>query len=241
MEANTSSVATVASRPIGLSEALAAGAPLSWTETVAVIRDVAVHLHWSPTPLNVPTLSQISILPNGSVQIDGGRPNAAGPVAGLATLMEQLLDSTGCPQQLLDVQKQARANPPVYASPQALHAALEYFARPGSQDELAAYYKAAASALHLNAKNRELEALKEKTKASAETEKKPGQGKRSRVLLVPRPGGCRPDGDWRRALLDALRRPGAGGHEPVGRRAPSMRSPRRARTSPRPHRPWSRR
>jgi len=184
MEANTSSVATVASRPIGLSEALAAGAPLSWTETVAVIRDVAMHLHWSPTPLNVPSLSQISILPNGSVQVDGGRPNAAGPVAGLASLMEQLLDSTGCPQQLLDVQKQARANPPAYASPQALHAALEYFARPGAQDELAAYYKAAASALDLNAKNRELEALKEKTKASAaETEKKPGQGKRSRVLL----------------------------------------------------------
>ena len=111
MEANTTSETTAASRPIGLSEALAAGAPLSWTETVAVVRDVAMHLHWSATPLNVPTLAQIAILPNGSVQIEGGRPNPAGPVAGLAGLMEQLLDSTGCPQQLLDVQKQARATP----------------------------------------------------------------------------------------------------------------------------------
>jgi protein TonB len=150
---------------------------------VAVIRDVAMHLHWSPTPLNVPTLSQISILPNGSVQIDGGRPNPAGPVVGLATLMEQLLDSTGCPQQLLDVQKQARANPPVFASPQALHAALEYFARPGAQDELAAYYRGAATSLDLNAKNKELEALKEKTKANAGAEKKSGQKPRSRVML----------------------------------------------------------
>jgi hypothetical protein len=182
MEANSTSLAPVASRPIGLSDALAAGAPLSWTETVAVIRDVAMHLHWSPTPLNVPTLSQIAILPNGSVQVEGGRPNPAGPVVGLANLMEQLLDSTGCPQQLLDVQKQAGANPPVFQSPQALHAALEYFARPGSQDELAAYYRGAATALDMNAKNKELEALKEKTKASAETEKKP-QKPRSRVML----------------------------------------------------------
>ena len=79
MEANPSSVAPVGSRPIGLSEALAAGAPLSWTETVAVVRDVAMHIHWSATPLNVPTLSQISILPNGFVQIEGGRPTPGGP------------------------------------------------------------------------------------------------------------------------------------------------------------------
>jgi hypothetical protein len=183
MEANSSPVASAASRPIGLSEALGAGAALSWTETVAVIRDVAMHLHWSATPQNVPTLSQIAILPNGSVQIDGGRPNPAGPVVGLANLMEQLLDATGCPQQLLDVQKQARANPPVFGSPQALHAALEYFARPGSQDELAAYYKGAANALDQNVKNRELEALKEKTKATQESEKKQPPKPRSRVML----------------------------------------------------------
>jgi protein TonB len=183
MEAISSSVAPVASRPIGLSDALAAGAPMGWTETVAVIRDVAMHLHWSATPQNVPTLSQIYILPNGSVQIEGGRPHPAGPVVGLASLMEQLLDATGCPQQLLDVQKQARANPPVFTSPQALHAALEYFARPGSQDELAAYYRGAANALDQSAKNRELDALKEKTKASQETEKKKAQKPRSRMML----------------------------------------------------------
>src|SRR5262245_36128827 len=182
MESNTSSVAPAASRPIGLSEALAAGAPLSWTETVAVIRDVAMSLHWSAAPNNVPTLSQIAILPNGSIQVEGGRPYPAGPVVGLANLMEQLLDATGCPQQLLDVQKQARSNPPVFATPQALHAALEYFARPGSQDELAAYYKAASAAVDQTSKNKELEALKEKTKATSETEKK-AQGKKSRVPL----------------------------------------------------------
>jgi hypothetical protein len=182
MEANYSSP-TVGSRPIGLSEALAAGAPLSWTETVAVIRDVAMHLHWSVAPLNVPSLGQISILPNGSVQIEGGRPNPAGPVAGLAGLMEQLLDSTGCPQQLLDIQRQARANPPVFGSAQALHAALEYFARPGSQDELAAYYRGAAVLLDQTTKNRELEALKEKTKGTQETDKKLPQKPRSRVML----------------------------------------------------------
>jgi protein TonB len=98
--------------------------------------------------------------------------------------MEQLLDATGCPQQLLDVQKQARANPPVFASPQALHAALEYFARPGSQDELAAYYRGAANALDQNAKNRELDALKEKTKATQENEKKKQQKPRSKVMLA---------------------------------------------------------
>jgi hypothetical protein len=183
MDITTSpSGASTASRPIGLSDAIAAGAPLSWTETVAVVRDVAMHLHWSASPLNVPSLAQISILPNGSVQVEGGRPNPAGPVVGLAGLMEQLLDSTGCPQQLLDVQKQAKANPPVFASAQALHAALEYFARPGAQDELAAYYKAASTALESTAKNRELEALKEKTKANADPEKKP-KGKRSRALM----------------------------------------------------------
>ena len=148
-----------------------------------MVRDVAMHIHWSATPLNVPTLSQIAILPNGSVQIEGGRPHPAGPVAGLAGLMEQLLDSTGCPQQLLDIQRQARANPPVFASPQALHAALEYFARPGSQDELAAYYRGASVALDQTLKNRELDALKEKTKATQETEKKAAQKPRSRAML----------------------------------------------------------
>jgi protein TonB len=180
----SSSGAPTSSRPISLSDAIASGAPLSWTETVAVVREVAMHLHWSATPLNVPSLGQISILPNGSVQVEGGRPNTAGPVVGLATLMEQLLDSTACPQQLLDVQKQARATPPVFASPQALHAALEYFARPGAQDELAAYYKAASVAMDATAKNRELEALKEKTKASLDPENKKKKAKpRSRVLM----------------------------------------------------------
>src|SRR5262245_1012015 len=184
MEGNTSSsVVSVAARPISLSDAIGAGAPLSWTETVAVVREVAMHLHWSATPLNVPSLAQIAMHANGSVHVEGGRPNPQGPVIGLASLMEQLLDSGACPQQLLDVQKQARANPPVFTSPQALHAALEYFARPGAQDELAAYYKGASIALETGAKNKELEALKEKTRAKDDPAKRNEARRRSRVML----------------------------------------------------------
>ena len=183
-------------------------------------------------PLNVPSLGQIS----RSFRMDrcrstAGRPNVAGPVAGLAGLMEQFLDSTGCPQQLLDMQKQARASPPVFASPQALHAALVgRFCTPRlagrTRRLLSGPRRPRSIRMPRTASSKR---SKKRRKPPPRPEKKPAQGKRSRVLFYLALAVRRPDGDWRRPLLDALRRPGARGDEPVGRRRPRRDRDDRAR------------
>ncbi|MGQ0732325.1 MAG: energy transducer TonB [Acidobacteriota bacterium] len=154
-----------------MSDAIAAGAPPTWTEAVALVREVASLLTRGAEPLHVPRLSQISILSTGAVQISGGRAHPTGPVAGLGELMGALLEPAGVPPPLREVERQAQADPPVFTSVRALHAALEYFARPDPPGELANYYLRAAQAIDDAVKNKAFETLKERAKTAAEIER----------------------------------------------------------------------
>lgn len=124
-----------------------------------------MQIHHSATPLYVPSLAQIAVTAAGNVQVQGGRPYRSGPVPGLGDLLSQLLERGGAPPPVLEIQRQTQAEPPIFDSLVALHAALEYFARPDAHGLLSDYYNRASIAIEVASKNVAFEALKEKTKS----------------------------------------------------------------------------
>lgn len=167
-------------RFVVLSDAIAAGASPTWTEGVAIVREVALFVHNSATPLNIPTLAQITILASGAVETHGGRPHREGPVIALGLLMSDLLERIGCPGQVLEIQRQTQVEPPVFASLQDLHTALEYYARPDQQSVLADYYVRAVVAAEMVTKNRALDELKEKAKSHTDPDEHKNEQPRRR-------------------------------------------------------------
>jgi protein TonB len=147
---------------------------------VAIVREIAMQLHRGGEPYHVPALTDIAVLTSGDVMLSGGRPHPAGAVAGVGIIMSQLLEPVGSPQQVLDIQRQALTAPPTFANLFAFHNALDFFARPDAKGVLADFYTRASAALELGSKNRELDALKEKskTKRPPDSDEKGRRGKR---------------------------------------------------------------
>ena len=169
-------------RQVVLIDAIAEGVTPAWTEAVAIVREVAMQLHRVTTPFDVPGLEDIVILPSGAVRMTGGRAHSGGPVAGVASVMSELLERGGAPPQVVEIQRQALASPAVFATLIDFHNALDYYARPDAQHVLVDYYSRAAAALDMASKNKAFDALKEKTKGTHVQEKqkrkKDNQGKR---------------------------------------------------------------
>ena len=134
-------------RHVELVEALADGVTPSWTEAVAIVREIATQLHRGGEPFQVPSVEDIGILSNGGLMITGGRPYPSGPVAGIAVVMAQLLDRNSAPQPVLDIQQQAMSDPPFFESLIDFHNALDFYARPDSQGVLTDYYTRASTAV----------------------------------------------------------------------------------------------
>jgi hypothetical protein len=175
-----------APRHVPLADALDEGVSPTWTETVAIVREVATQLHRGGEPHQVPAVEDIAILSNGGVLLSGGRPYPGGAVAGVGVVMSQLLEQVSAPQQVMDVQHQAIASPPVFATLIDFHNALDFYARPDPQGVLADYFTRATAAVDVGSKNRALEALKEKTKSAhpRDEKKKSARNKRPAYVAV---------------------------------------------------------
>jgi protein TonB len=167
-----------------LIEALANGVTPNWTESVAIVREVATQLHRGGAPFYVPGLENISIQSDGSVMLAGGRPSPEGEVAGVGAVMSQLLEDGSAPSQVLDIQRQALANPPAFATLIDFHNALDFYARPDPQTVLADFYLRASTAAEVDSKNRALQALKEKTKSVLPKDRGKKKNKRPAVVVA---------------------------------------------------------
>jgi len=95
--------------------------------------------------------------------------------------MGGLLEHVSAPPQVSDVQRQAIAQPPVFATLLEFHNALDFFARPDAKAVLADYHSRATAALSQTAQNDFLSELKEKTKAHT-----PEQARKKEKKKLPR-------------------------------------------------------
>ena len=171
-------------RQLELGGALADGVTPSWTEAVAIVREIATQLHRGGEPYQVPSVEDIAILSTGGLMLTGGRPYPSGPVAGIAVVMAQLLDRNSAPQPVLDIQQQAMSDPPFFESLIDFHNALDFYARPDAQGVLTDYYTRASTAVDSGSKNRALDELKEKTKTSTPKEKEESKKNRRPTLVL---------------------------------------------------------
>ncbi len=132
---------------VDLEDAIQAGILPTWTEVVALIQAIVSALDRSAPPFFVPNPSQVFVLSTGQIRIDGGRVHTRGAVVGVGQLLRLLLDRTPAPAELVEIFQLAQADPPAYASLREMQSALDSFARPDAQDELAAYYDRARHAI----------------------------------------------------------------------------------------------
>jgi cytoskeletal protein RodZ len=170
-----------APRQVNLGEAFAAGVLPTWTEAVALTRGIAWQLYRAGSTAPVPELHDIALFSTGVLHIEGGSVHSDGQVAGVGTLMGEMLEHVSAPPQVTDVQRQAMASPPVYATLMEFHNALDFFARPDSKAVLVDYHARAIAALDQTDKNQALEELKEKTKSAPPPEKKKKKPERKKI------------------------------------------------------------
>lgn len=146
---------------VRLSDALAAGALMTWSEAVAATRAVAALVDDVGPGSVVPALADVLLLPTGQVRADGGRAHQQ-PVVSLASLLKELLQRAGPPPQLLDLQRRALTTPEQFPSIADFGQALGFFARPDGPLELARYFDRAVHALANPEREAALEALQKK-------------------------------------------------------------------------------
>jgi cytoskeletal protein RodZ len=161
-----------APQQVNLGDAFAAGVLPTWTESVALTRAIAWQLYREGSTAPVPDLGDIALFSTGAIHLEGGDVYSDGQVAGVGAVMGQLLEHVSAPPQVMDVQRQALAVPPVYATLMEFHNALDFFARPDSKAVLVDYHSRATAALAQTETNQALEELKEKTKAAPPKEQK---------------------------------------------------------------------
>ena len=170
-----------APQQVNLGDAFAAGVLPTWTESVALTRAIAWQLYREGSTAPVPDLGDIALFSTGAIHLEGGDVYSDGQVAGVGAVMGQLLEHVSAPPQVMDVQRQALAVPPVYATLMEFHNALDFFARPDSKAVLVDYHSRATAALSQTEKNQALEELKEKTKAAPKEPKKKKKQERKKV------------------------------------------------------------
>ncbi len=166
---------------MNLGDAFAAGVLPTWTEAVALTRAIAWQLYREGSSAPVPDLGDIALFSTGAIHLEGGDVYSDGQVAGVGAVMGQLLEHVSAPPQVMDVQRQSLAVPPVYATLMEFHNALDFFARPDSKAVLVDYHSRASAALVQTETNQALEDLKEKTKAAPKEQKKKKKTERKKV------------------------------------------------------------
>src|SRR5262245_22771458 len=114
---------------VTLASILASQTSIQWFEAVAVVREVADRLIGIASDRAIPELQQISLSPEGYLDI-AGVVHTDEPVRRMGQLLQAMVAHTDAPVQLRLVITQATAPAPVYGSVREYSEALAFFERP---------------------------------------------------------------------------------------------------------------
>ncbi len=135
---------------------------LDWHEAVAVTASVAMAL-WEAGGPAAPGFDAAAILPDGSVRIVGPQTLPGPAAAGVAAILDALLESTPCPAELRQLVAGNLGDSPEETL-EGFLSRLMFFERPGRDEVMAALAARAAAALERYRTALELERITERAR-----------------------------------------------------------------------------